>query len=113
MEVLPKILEIKHDVANSYKDFCKKNGIEYIDSVSGNTANNWLNTILVENENKRNDILEKTNAAGVMTRPIWTLLSELPAFWACQKDHLNNSISLSKRIINLPSSVPDSRILDL
>ena len=113
MEVLPRILQIKHDVANSYRDFCKNNNFVYIDALSGNTANNWLNTILVENETQRNNILEKTNAAGVMTRPIWTLLSKLPAFSACQKDHLKNSIFLSKRIINLPSSVPDSRILDL
>ena len=41
-----------------------------------------------------------------MTRPIWTLMSNLEMFKNCQNDGLKNSIWLEERVINIPSSVP-------
>ena len=50
------------------------------------------------------DILEATNNAGIMTRPVWKLMSELPAYKNCQSMDLSCAKSLSKRLINIPSS---------
>jgi hypothetical protein len=56
----------------------------------------------------RDTFLEESNAAGVMTRPIWQLMSELPMYADCQNDGLENARWLVDRVVNLPSSVPDS-----
>ena len=42
-----------------------------------------------------------------MTRPIWTLMTDLDIFKDCQHDELSNSISLQERVVNIPSSVPN------
>lgn len=50
--------------------------------------------------------LEETNKLGVMTRPIWKLMTELPMYKNCANDGLKNSKWLVNRIVNIPSSAP-------
>ena len=73
----------------------------------GCTANNWLNAIVLTDKAERNAFLAFTNEQGVMTRPIWRLMSELEMFRHCQHDGLENSRWLEERVVNVPSSVPD------
>jgi dTDP-4-amino-4,6-dideoxygalactose transaminase len=73
----------------------------------GCKANNWLNAIILADKAERDAFLTETNAQGVMTRPIWRLMSELEMFKHCQHDGLENSRWLEERVVNLPSSVPD------
>ena len=54
-----------------------------------------------------------TNDNGVMTRPIWTLMSKLSMFKDCQSDGLENSLWLEDRVVNIPSSVPDGALKQL
>ncbi len=69
-------------------------------------SNYWLQTILLSEDysDLQNLILETTNSAGYMTRPSWVLLNELEPFKNCPAMYLETSRSLSRRIINLPSS---------
>jgi len=53
----------------------------------------------------RDRILSETNRQGILTRPAWTLMSELPMFWDCPHMDLSAAESLEQRIINVPSSV--------
>lgn len=69
-------------------------------------SNYWLNAISLKNKEAQQTFLEETNKAGVMTRPLWTLMSDLPMFSSCQKTDLPNSEKLSETIVNIPSSVP-------
>lgn len=108
MEMLPKLLEIKAEVADHYRQFCATNGIRFVDAPEGTTPNFWLNAIILDSLAERDALLEATNAAGVMTRPIWRLMSELPMYEHCQNDGLENSRWLVDRVVNLPSSVPES-----
>ena len=50
--------------------------------------------------------LSRLQPAGVMTRPIWRLMNELPMYAHCQHDGLVMSKWLEERVVNLPSSVP-------
>ena len=50
------------------------------------------------------EFLEKMNAAGVMTRPIWELMSNLPMFKDCYWDEQVNAKSTFDRIVNISSS---------
>ena len=46
-----------------------------------------------------------TNSNGIVTRPPWKLMNELPIYQHCMHDELTTSMWLQERIINLPSSV--------
>jgi aminotransferase in exopolysaccharide biosynthesis len=108
METLPEMLKIKAEVAARYRDFCADNGLNFIDAIEGTTANYWLNAVLLDNRAQRDALLEESNTAGVMTRPIWRLMTELPMYSHCQNDGLSDARWLVERVVNLPSSVPET-----
>ena len=108
MELLPRMLEIKAEVAARYRGFFAGTGIRFVEPLPGTTANYWLNAIVLDSEADRDALLDYTNSRDVMTRPIWRLMSRLPMFRHCQHDGLENSRWLEARVVNLPSSVPES-----
>lgn len=108
MELLPQMLAIKADMAARYREFFAGHGVRFIDAPPGTTSNFWLNAIVLDDEAERNAFLAYTNAQGVMTRPVWRLMPRLQMFKDCQHDGLENSRWLEARVVNLPSSVPES-----
>lgn len=106
MEILDMILHHKQEVAQKYREFFRSTSVKLIEPLIGCTSNNWLNGIIFSNRNERDNFLKITNSNGVMTRPIWHLLSELPMYNNCEKDELKNSKWLVDRVVNIPSSVP-------
>ncbi|MFZ7096646.1 LegC family aminotransferase [Luteimonas dalianensis] len=109
MELLPRMLEIKAEVAARYREFfATQSGVRFVDAPEGTTSNYWLNAIILGSQADRDAFLEYTNAQGVMTRPVWRLMSRLEMFKDCQHDGLENSRWLEERVVNLPSSVPES-----
>lgn len=108
IEKLPVMLQIKAEIAARYQAFCEQEDIHYMTAPAGTQPNYWLNAILLGSREERDDFLEYTNANGVMTRPVWRLMSSLEMFKDCQHDGLENSIWLEDRVVNLPSSVPES-----
>lgn len=109
LEQLPKFLQSKLEIAKAYKNFCSKNGLEFVDARKGTMPNFWLNAIKLKDRNQRDDFLSKSNASGIMTRPIWTLSHQNPMYIHCQHDGLKNSLYLQDRIVNLPSSARISK----
>jgi perosamine synthetase len=69
-------------------------------------SNYWLNAILLEPQHAalRDQVLAASNAAGHQTRPAWTLMHRLAPFSACPRMPLEQSESISARLVNLPSS---------
>lgn len=110
MERLPEMLAIKAEVARRYAEFFSTSGIRFVQPLPGCVANRWLNAIVLDSEAERDDFLGYTNSQGVMTRPIWRLMSRLQMFSDCQHDGLENSRWLEARVVNLPSSVPDGAL---
>lgn len=106
IERLDEILTIKAQLSNQWKAFFDKNGVQFVTALEGNKANHWLNTIILDSKEERDEFLKVTNENNVMTRPVWTLMSKLPMFEDCQKDSLENSLWLENRLVNIPSSVP-------
>lgn len=105
MEQLPRIIEIKSQIAAQYRSFFETIGVEMVEPLTHCRTNNWLNAIVLKDKKERNDFLEYTNENNVMTRPIWRLMSDLKMFRNCQKDNLENSRWLEERVVNIPSSV--------
>ena len=57
-----------------------------------------------KNIQERDQLLEYLNDRGIMARPIWKLMNELPMFENYQKSSLSNAEWLEQRVINIPSS---------
>jgi len=110
MEMLPQMLAIKAEVAKKYRDYAAENGWNCIAHPSGTIANDWLIALCLNSPEERQSFLARVNKAGVMTRPIWTLMNKLEMFKNCQRDSLENSEWLEARIVNIPSGVPDMDI---
>ena len=106
MTQLPGFLEAKRKVAEQYAAFCAEHGMEFVHEPEGARSNFWLNAIVLSDKAERDAFLEKTNAAGVMTRPIWRLMVDLPMYANSQHDGLVMSRWLEERVVCLPSSVP-------
>lgn len=113
MERLPEMLEAKAEVAREYEDLFAETDVRFVRALAGTRANHWLNAIVLTSQADRDELLHYTNARGVMTRPIWRLMSRLPMFEHCQNDGLETSMWLEARVVNLPSSVPDGWLDDM
>jgi aminotransferase in exopolysaccharide biosynthesis len=105
LENLDMFLKNKRDLAKKYKEFFESIGIKFINEPKYSKSNFWLNAIMLDNKNQRDEFLEYTNNNKVMTRPIWTLMNKLPMYEDCQKGDLKNSEYLEERVVNIPSGV--------
>jgi perosamine synthetase len=107
MEQLDGFLAAKRALAERYADaFSEIEGIRFVQEPEGARSNYWLNALLVDPERiaDRDALLSATNDAGVMTRPVWKLMSELPMYAHCPSMNLDASVSIEGRLINIPSS---------
>ncbi|MBN2165710.1 MAG: LegC family aminotransferase [Marinilabiliaceae bacterium] len=103
-EIIDKLLFSKRSVAEIYYSFFKTEGINFIQEPENAKSNYWLNAILLNSKDDRDQFLKITNEAGVMTRPVWRLMNELQMFSDCITDDLNNSKYIQDRLVNIPSS---------
>jgi len=113
MEKVELMLAIKKEVADGYAALFDKYEIKSVKSREGTTANNWLNAIILDTAEDKNSLLQRSNQDEILMRPIWRLLSTLTMFEGAARDSLSNSSWLADRVVNVPSSVPDSEIYRL
>src|SRR6056297_2613966 len=106
MAQLPGFLETKREIAERYRAFFEESGVSFVSEPEGARSNYWLNAIILDSREERDGFLTATNDQGVMTRPIWALMSDLPMYADCRNDGLEVSKWLAERVVNLPSSVP-------
>ena len=110
MEQLERFLVIKRGLAAEYAAFFADHGVGFVTEPPGCRSNYWLNAVVLESAEHRDVFLAQSNAAGVMTRPAWRLMSRLEMFKDCQHDGLANATWLEARLVNVPSSVPNVRM---
>ena len=113
IERLGDFLTVKAQLADQWDTFFNMRGADFVKSIDGNKANHWLNAIILDSKEDRDEFLKLTNENNVMTRPIWTLMSKLPMFKNCQTDGIENSLWLENRVVNIPSGVPDGALMKL
>ncbi len=106
LEQLDGFLEVKRKLADSYKAaFKDSKDFKFISDPDYARSNNWLNAIYIKSDIDRNEVLGGLHEAGLMCRPIWTLMHRLEMYKDCPRMELPVSEDLEARIINLPSSV--------
>ena len=101
LQRLPAMLQQKRDLADAYASLLPESFVREPDHAH---ANYWLNTIILESQEQRDDFLQQTNSAQIQTRPVWRPMHLLPLYQACGRGELATTEYLHKRLLNLPSS---------
>ncbi|MFC3799865.1 LegC family aminotransferase [Cohnella sp. GCM10012308] len=108
LEKLPSYVERKRLLAQLYEERFKDNPyLSFMTEPSYARSNYWLNAVILSPETAayRDDLLEATNDAGIMTRPIWTPMHLMPPYQDCPAMDLSLTEAYYGRVINIPSSV--------
>ena len=107
LEQLDDKLISKRSLFKLYESaFADVQGVTLFREPMNSRSNYWLQALLLDKSHSdhRDQILKDTNAAGIMTRPVWVPLDELVQFKDSPSMDLETCKSLSKRLINIPSS---------
>ncbi|MCB1178723.1 MAG: LegC family aminotransferase [Leptospiraceae bacterium] len=107
MEKLSGFIESKRKLTEKYsKNFESIKGIKLLKEPKNAKSNYWLNVLLLDKENIkfRDEILNKSNKEGIMTRPAWNLMHLQKMYKDCPRMDLSVAENLQPRIINIPSS---------
>jgi perosamine synthetase len=107
LEQLPDLLRRKRRLFQRYQAaFANVKGVCLVAEPANCRSNYWLQTLLIDetHADQRDAVLTATNDAGLMTRPVWTLMNTLPMFTNAPSAALPVANSLARRLINIPSS---------
>ena len=104
MEALETFIAQKRALASCYENFFANTEYLFVKEPDYAKSNYWLNAVICQNKDARDDLLLKTNKEDVMTRPLWKLMNNLPMFKNVICDDLLVSKWLEERVVNLPSS---------
>lgn len=104
MERIAEILADKRALAAAYRGFCAAEpGLDFLEAPAGCDSNFWLCSTRTAGPGARDALLAGTNAAGVMTRPLWRIMTDLPMYAGCLQDNLNAAREAVERVLSLPS----------
>lgn len=107
LEQLNGFVAKKRNLAAQYQQFfAANNDLKFVSEPQDCQSNYWLQAVLLNDFEQRNQFLEYTNQQGVMTRPIWKLMNKVKMFETAQCADLTHSEYLEQRIVNISSSVP-------
>jgi len=107
LEQLTAMLEAKRELFQRYEAaFTGVTGVGVLREPAQCRSNYWLQTLVLERAQaaERDGVLRALNDAGYMSRPIWTLMHELVPYRNAPRMDLEEAESLSRRVINIPSS---------
>lgn len=105
LEQLEAFIAIKRTLAARYAEYFCGSDFQFVTEPDGCRSNYWLNAVICDSRQQRDALLQATNEKGVMTRPIWALMSHLSIYSHCRKGELTQAEWLEERVVNLPSSV--------
>lgn len=107
LEQLLEFIASKRRLFARYRDaFSSMQELRLMEEPSGSISNYWLQTMILAKSvaEKRDELLQTINDAGLMTRPAWRLMHQLAPYQECPRAPLPVAESLGQRLINLPSS---------
>jgi perosamine synthetase len=111
LEDLDRRLEAKRQLAESYAEaFLALEAVELVREPAGCRSNHWLVSLRLtasdpaEAQAQRLQLLEAAHETGLLLRPIWTPLHQLPMYQACPAGPLPVANDQAPRLLNLPSS---------
>lgn len=111
LEDLERRLQAKRQLVVRYSQaFAGVEGVELVAEPLGCRSNHWLVTLRflsedpAEAEAQRLQVLEAAHAEGLLLRPVWRLLHQLPMYDQAPRGCLAVAEDQACRLLNLPSS---------
>ena len=111
LEDLERRLKAKYQLSELYgAAFAGLEGVELVTQPAGCRSNHWLVTLRFmavdqwDAERQRLQLLEAAHAAGLLLRPVWNLLHQLPMYVDCPRGALPVAEDQAPRLVSLPSS---------
>jgi len=111
LEDLSRRLEAKRQLAERYSQaFSGVEGVKLISEPQCCRSNHWLVSLRftaadpAEAQAQRHSLLEVAHAAGVLLRPVWQPLHQLPMYAEAPRGQLAVVEDQACRLLNLPSS---------
>jgi len=105
LEYFNYIRENKRELAEMYHTFFAKLGIPTFHEPKDCSSNYWLNVIMFNSRQEREDFLKFANDNQVQCRPIWTLMHKLKPYKDFPRTEMSVSEWFEDRVVNIPSSV--------
>lgn len=105
MERLPAMLAAKQELTHRYREvFNDLPGVRFFRETQERESNHWLNLLLLDDPDQREELLQAAHAEGLHLRPFWTPLHHLKMYRDCPRANLTISDDLFRRGVCLPSS---------
>ena len=111
LEDVTRRLDAKRLLAQRYAEvFSELEGVEVVAEPNDCRSNHWLVSLRFTTDDplaaqaERLQLLERAHKRGLLLRPIWTPLHQLPMYKACPAGSLAISENEAPRLVNLPSS---------
>lgn len=107
LEQLDRMIAAKRQLQQRYIEaFADLDGVRVFTEVPGMQSNYWLVALVLDADQASllEALLLAANDAGLMTRPIWTPMHQLPMYADNPRAPLPVTEDLCKRVINVPSS---------
>ena len=111
LEDLDRRLEAKRQLTLRYKQiFSDQDDVELVEEPKGCRSNNWLVSLrflapdIATAEANRLLLLQRAHSVGLLLRPIWTPMHQLPMYMDCPSGSLFVAENQAPRLLNLPSS---------
>ncbi len=105
MEKIDSIIENKKKTKNIYSDFFNDQNVNFVEKDNDQNINYWLNSILFDSFQEKEDFLDFSNKNKVLCRPIWRQMKKLDMYKKCQSSNLDNSDFIESRLVNIPSGI--------
>jgi aminotransferase in exopolysaccharide biosynthesis len=105
---LPYFLKQKAILADRYRLLFKKHGLEMVCSQKVDKSNNWLNTILLQDEIERDLLISFCKSQNIEARPFWKPMHQLNIFKSYYHDSMEVTENIFSRAVSLPSGVPQN-----
>lgn len=111
LEQLQERLDVKKQLAERYQDaVADLQEVELVAEPEGCCSNQWLVSLRfiasdpADAQRQRLNLIEAAHAVGLLLRPVWKLLHQLPMYESAPRGELPVAEDQVQRIINLPSS---------
>lgn len=103
LERIDEILANKKEIFNRYEEFFTCKDIKLLKEPKNASSNYWLNTILLNNTEEKEELIEVCTKESIMIRPIWKPLHTLDMYKECQIEDMTHTLELYEKALNIPS----------